>query len=270
MIFKLDLMTITQLITTGPNENALKNMRESRIQFAVSECKAFLYEIDNWAKNAIDSMFGGGIIDASPYVNLIAKLLLIFFILLWIFLIVLYVINAKKDRDYVYYYHEDPSMYMKVFKFVAPVFILIPVICLFIGFHMGSQIQRYAQSQPIQQAKYDAAVFNNYESKPLDKNNQPGLDGISNKDIDFVHRMQSSGKATVIAYSDVESQSNVQTDRKHYYHLIVTSQPHFTLSAYHHPEKICGYIFALYGMLVSLIGMGVLQLWHSNASQKQW
>ena len=98
MIFKLDLMTITQLVATGPDKGALKNMQESRVQFAVSECKAFLYEIDNWAKNAIDSMFGGGIIDASPHVNLIAKLFLILFVLLWIFLIVLYFVNVKKYR----------------------------------------------------------------------------------------------------------------------------------------------------------------------------
>lgn len=265
----LNFMTINQLVAEGPTKEPLLNMQESRVQFVVSECKTFLYEIDNWAKNSIDTMFGGGIIESSPASNIISKFVLLLLIALWIYLVVLYVVNVKKDHDYSYYYHEDQHMYMKVFKWFTPVFILIPFIGLFIGTHTANTALKNT-NQPTAQVQLNAKAFNNYQSKPFDDDNQRGLDGLSNKDADFIHKSIAEGKATSIAYSDVQAQSNIQTNRKHRYRLVVVSEPHFKLSAYKNPKKVGAYIYAVYGMLVSLVGIGALMIWHSNSANDQW
>lgn len=268
-IFGLNFITITQIVATNRKESTLTAMQESRVQFAVSECKAFLYEIDNWAKNSIDSFFGGGILDSSPKANIIGKVFLIFFVCLWFFLIFLYLKNVKQDHDYTYYYHEEPHMYTKIFKYFTPMFILIPIIGIFIGTHTANKELKQT-NQPVQQIDFNAPAFKNYQSKPFDDNNQPGLDGISNKDKDFVNRAVAEGKANLIAYSDVQSQSNIQTNRNNRYHLVVVSEPHFKLSAYKHPDKVGAYVYAVYGILISLVGMGALIIWHGNADQDQW
>lgn len=266
------VMTISQVLATNAKRKPIANMQKDHLRNWMAECKAFIYSIDNWFKNAIDTIFGGGIID-SPTSNRILVMVVIFALLIaWIVILIMYIVHLKHDRDYVYYMHEEPRFYMRVFKFVMPVFLVLPIVMLMTGRIINTNVEHQKPIATTQLIKQASSV--SFKRFDLSKKDQHGVDRISDSDANMVNQKVTSGQATVVKYrqivSDSNTQTNVKTGNKDRYKLVEYTQPHFKVSAYKNPQAVGSVIYLIYGLLITLFSGFCMLTWHGIASEDQW
>lgn len=261
---------ISQVIATNAKRKPIANMQRDHLRNVLAQCRAFVYSIDNWLKNAIDTIFGGGILSSTSSNRILVFVLIFALLIAWLVMLILFIVHLKRDRDYVYYMHEEPRFYMRAFKMIMPVFLILPIATFLIGRSVGPQHSKpVATTQLIKQASSTSMkAMENIKQK------HHGLDQVSDSDLNTVNADVAAGKATVVKYRQIVSESktenNLQDGNNDRYKLVEYTQPHFKVAAYKNPQAVGSIIYLIYGLLVSIFASICMLTWHGIASEDQW